>query len=125
MSTRVPINVLAAVDDLFFSTKIETTARQIGAKLTIVRDARELGEYLEEALPNLIIIDLNSRTCAPIESIRRIKADSRLAGIPVIGFFSHVQVELERDAREAGCDRILARSAFSRKLPDILLRVNR
>ncbi len=125
MSDRVPTDVLAAVDDIFFSTKIETTARQTGAKLTIARDSRELVECLEKTVPDLIIIDLNSRTCAPIESIRRIKADSRLAGIPVIGFFSHVQVELERDAREAGCDRILARSAFSRKLPDILLRVNR
>jgi CheY-like chemotaxis protein len=117
--TSVPV-VVAAVEDMFFSTKIEGAARQAGVSLKLVLDAQQLGDCLKIQVPALIIVDLNSRTCDPIELIRRIKADVSLASVPVIGFFSHVQVELERSARGAGCDQVLARSAFSSKLHKIL-----
>ncbi len=117
MSTRV--TVLAIVDDLFFATKIETVARQVDAKVAFARDENQLTQLIENDMPGL-----NIRNLAPIDTIRRLKSDVRLAAVPVIGFFSHVQVELERAAREAGCDRVLARSAFSAKLPEILRRVD-
>ena len=117
-------NVLAIVDDLFFVTKIETVARQVDAKVAFARNQDEVMQSIETEIPGLIIIDLNCRSIAPVESIRRLKSDARLAGVPLIGFYSHVQVELERAAREAGCDRILARSKFSANLPEILRRVD-
>ncbi|MBV9211197.1 MAG: hypothetical protein JOZ52_11235, partial [Acidobacteria bacterium] len=40
--------------------------------------------------------------------------------IPLVGFFSHVQTELQRRGAQAGYDRILPRSAFSKNLPQIL-----
>ncbi len=116
--------ILAIVDDLFFATKIETVARQVDATVAFARDENQLTQLIENDMPGLIIIDLNSRNLAPIDTIRRLKSDGRLAAVPVIGFFSHVQVELERAAREAGCDRVFARSAFSAKLPEILRRVD-
>ncbi len=116
--------VVAAVEDLFFSTKIETAARQAGVNLKLALNAQQLIECLGMVVPDLIILDLNSRSCAPIDSIRRIKKEPRLAGVPVIGFFSHVQVELEQAARQAGCDQVIARSAFSSRLPKILTRIS-
>ena len=113
------------VEDLFFSTKIETVARQTGTQVVLAQDGDQLIKCIGKDVPGLIIIDLNNRSCEPLELIRRIKADSRLADVPVIGFFSHVQVELERAARAAGCDRVLARSAFSAKLPEILRGIDR
>jgi CheY-like chemotaxis protein len=117
--TLAPV-VVAAVEDMFFSAKIEGAARQTGVSLKLALDAQQLCDCLKIRVPALIIVDLNSRTCDPIESIRRIKADVSLAGVPVIGFFSHVLVELEQAARGAGCDQVLARSAFSSKLHKIL-----
>jgi hypothetical protein len=38
----------------------------------------------------------------------------------VVGFLSHVQKDLAVAARESGCDRVMARSAFTRDLPEIL-----
>jgi len=40
--------------------------------------------------------------------------------VPVVGFFSHVQTELQRRAEEAGFDHVLTRSAFTKRLPEIL-----
>jgi hypothetical protein len=50
------------------------------------------------------------------------KADPELAAIPSIGFVSHVQTELIDAARQAGVDEVLARSAFTMRLPEILAR---
>jgi len=113
--------VLVAVDDLFFLTKIETAARQVGVSLVQARSAQALESQLEApAPPRLVILDLNSTACAPLAAIRRIKSDPRLRETRTLGFFSHVQTELAVAAREAGCDQILPRSEFSAKLGEIL-----
>lgn len=112
--------VLAAVDDIFFSTKIEAAAKGSGVKLVQVLNDQKLQEQLASLVPNLVILDLDSRSCSPLEAIRRIKADPKYDRTPVVGFFSHVHVELEQAAREAGCDRVMPRSTFVAKLPEIL-----
>lgn len=112
--------VIAAVEDIFFSAMIESSARNAGVEVKIAVDSSRLNELLNSTLPRLIILDLNGKACAPLEVVTFIKAEPRLAGVPVIGFFSHVQVELETAARAAGCDRVLPRSAFVRNLPQIL-----
>jgi CheY-like chemotaxis protein len=119
LGTTAPV-VVAAVEDMFFSTKIEAEARRAGVTLRLALDENQLSEHLKVPLPALILIDLNNRSCDPIQSIRRIKEDPFLAGVPVIGFFSHVQVELERSARGVGCDQVLARSVFFSRLQAIL-----
>jgi hypothetical protein len=52
--------------------------------------------------------------------LREVKSDEATREISTIGFLSHVQKDLAVAAREAGCDRIVARSAFTRDLPKIL-----
>jgi CheY-like chemotaxis protein len=112
--------VLTAVDDIFFSAKIEEVAKTLGVRLVQALDARQLSEKLAATTPELIILDLNSRACSPLEAIRRIKTDPKFRDTPVIGFFSHVQVELEQAAHQAGCDHVMPRSKFSANLPHIL-----
>jgi hypothetical protein len=43
-----------------------------------------------------------------------------LYGIPIVGFFSHVQPERAAAARAAGCTWALPRSAFVRQLEGLL-----
>jgi len=112
--------VIAAVEDIFFSAMIESAARNAGIAVTTAVDSSQLNDLLDSTIPRLIILDLNSKACAPLEAVPRIKADPRLAGVPVIGFLSHVQIDLEKAAMAAGCDRVLPRSAFVRTLPKIL-----
>jgi hypothetical protein len=45
-----------------------------------------------------------------------------LAGIPTVGFASHVQTDVIEAARRAGVGEVLARSAFTQKLAEILER---
>jgi hypothetical protein len=49
------------------------------------------------------------------------KDDAALADIPTVGFVSHVDADLIETARQAGIE-VLARSAFTERLPEILAR---
>jgi len=113
-------SVIAVVDDLFFCAKILETARQLNVQLALVRSPEELAAKARSVRPALVIFDLNAEGCRPLEGIRLVKASPELKDTPALGFFSHVQHELKAAAEEAGCDRIMARSAFTAQLPEIL-----
>jgi CheY-like chemotaxis protein len=112
--------VVAVVDDLFFASKIRGTAEQLGVTVSFPRRADALVEAALNDPPALIICDLHSARIDPIELATRLKADERLRPIPLLGFFSHVQTELQERAEEAGFDQVLPRSAFTKHLPEIL-----
>ncbi|MGE5848839.1 MAG: response regulator [Candidatus Methylomirabilota bacterium] len=112
--------VIAVVDDLFFGAKILETAEQLKVSLRLARSPEELEVQARACCPALLIFDLNAETYQPLQAIRRVKADPELKDTPTLGFFSHVQHDLKAAATEAGCDRIMARSAFTAQLPEIL-----
>ena len=69
-----------------------------------------------------IILDLNFEAVDPLQLITKLKGSADTKGISVIGYLSHVQGELKQQAQEAGCDMVLARSAFSQSMPLIFKR---
>lgn len=112
--------VIAVVDDLFFASKIRGTGEQVGVTVRFARTADALAEAARRDQPSLIICDLHSEKIDPNELAKRLKADEQLNSIPLLGFFSHVQVELKQQAEQAGFDRVLPRSAFNAQLIQIL-----
>jgi CheY-like chemotaxis protein len=113
--------VLAAVSDLMFSVKINEAAKRAGLPVEFVKSDQDVLEKAKE-LPGLIILDLNSSTVDSLAVIRALKSDPELKGIRLISFISHVQGELKQAAQDAGCDMVLARSAFSQNIVQILQR---
>jgi PleD family two-component response regulator len=113
--------VLVAVDDLLFSSKIRTTAKQVGVDVTFVRTGSEILAQARALRPPLVIFDLNCAKCAPIETIAAIKRDPELSAIRAVGFVSHVDTDVITAARQAGADDVMARSAFAGSLAEILL----
>jgi CheY-like chemotaxis protein len=112
--------VLAAVEDLLFKSKISETAETLGVETGFPRSPRKLLEALRESPPDLLILDLNSARFEPLELLRSVKSDRITQQVPTVGFLSHVQRDLAVAAREAGCDHVMARSAFTKDLPKIL-----
>ena len=113
--------VLAVVSDLFFSVKITDAAKRTGLALEFIKDS---GEVLEKAKtkPSLIIFDLNYDAANPLHLIAELKSKAETKGISLIGYLSHIQVDLKQQAQEAGCDMVLARSAFSQNMSQIFKR---
>jgi CheY-like chemotaxis protein len=113
-------SVIAVVDDLFFASKLRGTAEELGVTMKFARNADALLNAARRDHPDLIIFDLNSELANPAEMARQLKADEQLRSVPLLGFFSHVQVELRQEAEAAGIDQVLPRSAFTTQLGQIL-----
>jgi CheY-like chemotaxis protein len=121
MQKQEPKRVLAVLNDLFFSVKLADAAKRAGLELEFVKDARQV---LEKALekPAFIVLDLNFEPAGPLSLISALKAGPATKGISLIGYVSHVQGQLKQQAHDAGCDMVLARSAFSQSMPQIFKR---
>ena len=113
--------ILALVDDLFFLSKIQQPAQHVGVTVKSAQPA-DLPDLAIQDVPNALIIDLNHRSGKALEVLRTLKADLKTKDIAAIGFVSHVQNDLIAAARDAGCDLVLARSAFVSQLPSLLQR---
>jgi CheY-like chemotaxis protein len=111
--------ILAVMSALFFSVKINDAAKKLRMTAEFVKD-KTLALEKAKSKPPLIILDLNCAAADPLGLIAAIKADPETAAIPMIGFVSHVQVDLKQKAQQAGCDTVIARSAFAQNLPAIL-----
>jgi len=113
--------MLAVLGDLFFTVKINESAKRAGLPVEFVKSEEDVLQKAA-AHPALIIIDLNFAGIDPLNLIRTLKAQPETRAIPLIGYLSHVQGELKQQAQEVGCNMVLARSAFSQNLPAILKR---
>jgi DNA-binding NarL/FixJ family response regulator len=108
--------VVALMDDLFFQMKVAETAKHLGMELKVAANADALMQLLDPP-PNLVIVDLNARS-RPLEAIERIRTAK--SPVRVVGFLSHVQVDLAAQAQAAGCDEVMPRSKFTQNLAAIL-----
>lgn len=112
--------VIAAVDDMLFISKIRAVAEHLGVDVRFARNADALLASARENKPNLIIVDLHAQKIDPLALATALKSDPELHAIELLGFFSHVQTDLMREANMAGYDRVMPRSAFSNDLANIL-----
>ena len=104
--------VIALIDDLMFLSRVREAARGLDLEVKALRQPP--GEEARDA--RLVVVDLD-RFGDP-ELLSRVR--SVLGERPLVGFLSHVHADRARQAREAGCTRVLARSAFVQELPTLL-----
>jgi CheY-like chemotaxis protein len=112
--------ILAVLDDLLFTSKIKTAAAQLGISVRFAKSSDDALAEMRKSVPSLVIFDLNSQRTDPLATLAEMKKDGALATIPTIGFASHVQSDVITAARHAGMDDVMARSAFTMRLGEIL-----
>ncbi len=112
--------VISVVDDMFFASKIRAVAEAAGVEITFPRSQEAVVLKAREIKPGLIVVDLHNQRIDPVALARELKADEELRSIRLLGFFSHVQTELQRNAVAAGFDQVIPRSVFARDLPNLL-----
>ena len=119
-----PMPVHALLRDLFFRSRIEATAEAAGVPVIVSGTVEELLGKMGHAKGGAVLVDLgggaddSDGARNAIDAIRTLK---RLSEPPVIvAWGSHVDVEAFEAAHAAGADRVLPRSAFTRRLPELL-----
>ena len=110
---------LVVVKDLFFQTRLAGGLAQLGLQPAFVTDLSELAAAAGEA--ELAVIDLAARRVDPIEAIRALRADR--PDLPILAFGSHMNLDLRRQALEAGATRVVANSQLTTDLPGLIRRL--
>lgn len=117
--------IFCFIEDLFFTAKIQETARKLGVKIEFVKADKEtlarFTEAEENDRPKLLVFDLNNVNAKALTVIPKLKTKLKKA-TSIIGFLNHLQGDLKMKAMEAGCDTVMPRSAFSQSLPNLLRR---
>lgn len=100
---------VVAVADLMLGSKVEATLTAAGHDVT-------LSPSLQEAPldgVDLLVADLDMENPEALVGL----------GIPVLGFYSHVNVETKQVADAAGIDLAVPRSRLARELPELASRL--
>jgi hypothetical protein len=104
--------VLALAPDLMFASRIEATLTAAGHRVKLVGSDPGRAE-LERA--EAVVVDLDRE---PPDSVTGF-------GVPVLGFYSHTDVEIRRRAEAAGVDLVVPRSRMAREMPQLVERLLR
>lgn len=83
--------------DLLFGSKVQGALRAAGHEVVAPDDAADL-----------LVVDLTTDVEERLDAVRR-------AGVPTLGFYSHVEQDVRHAAEEAGIDRVVPRSRMARE----------
>jgi predicted metal-dependent hydrolase len=111
--------IVSLVSNLMFATRIDDTARSVGAALLSPIDLAGFLAALRDGA-RLVIIDSSTQHVPWLEWVSIAKSDPSTEAVPILAFGSHVDVELRNRALGAGVDRYMARSNFSDGLHEII-----
>ena len=116
-----PKKILAVVDDLMFTVKINDAAKRNGLEAVFLKSEKDVLEQAKER-PVAIILDLNANSVQPLKLIEDLKSAEASKKVSLIAYLSHIQGELKQQAQDAGADVVMTRSAFSTNLLQLLKR---
>ena len=83
--------------------------RLSGFEVVEATNGLEAVERAIESLPDLILMDFSLPVIDGWEATRRLKADPRTSGIPVVALTGHDLADGAEGARRAGCDRFVTK----------------
>ena len=101
--------VVAVAPDLLLGSKIEATLGAAGHEVTL--SPALAGAPLDDA--DLLVADLDAESPEALVGL----------GVPVLGYYSHVNAETKRAADAAGVDLAVPRSRMARELPQLVERL--
>jgi hypothetical protein len=97
--------VVALSTDLLLGSKVEATLRAAGHEVTLAPSIQEAP--LEGV--DLLVADLDAANPEALVGL----------GMPVLGYYSHVEAATRDAAEAAGVDRVVPRSRMARELPQL------
>jgi hypothetical protein len=101
--------VVALAPDLLLGSKVEATLSAAGHEVVLAPTFQEAPWDSAE----LVVADVDA-----------VNPDALVGlGIPVLGYYSHVEVETRRVAEAAGVDLVVPRSRMARELPQLAQRL--
>ena len=104
--------------DLLFSSRIEAACRKHGLQVKIAPSLDELQLRLEESLPQALIVNLDA-----LKSVDKLSRQSLRGSCRLIGYYSHLDSDLAREALDNGFEIVVPRRGFMDRLSSILAEI--
>jgi len=101
--------VLSISADLMFGSKVDATLSAAGHEVTT---SPSIEESTWEGI-DLVVADLDVENPEALVGL----------GMPVLGYYSHVDVDIRKSAEAAGVDLVVPRSRMARELPALAERL--
>ena len=115
-------HILALENDLFFSVKMRDTLRHYDMEVKTVRNLPAFEESLKANSSSsfaLVIVNTATNAVDWETAIRK----ARAAGLKVLAFGSHMDLEARSKALNAGAQRVVANSKFTSDMPGLVQRM--
>src|SRR5437867_5938454 len=112
-------SIVACVEDLFFRSKIEATARHLNVPVRFA-EAKDLSNAAGREDTAAVLLEVSSGT-ESLDAVRKLRKERKTSELPIIGFLRHTDRDLAKQAESAGFTRVLPRSEFSETLPDLVM----
>ncbi len=108
--------ILLFIPDLFFSTKVEDAARRLGYRVQSIGADSDFDAVIASVNPALVLLTFERTD----DAWQDLAAVAHRAGVKVLAFGSHMNVDAFKRAKELGCDEVVANSRLSAELPNLL-----
>lgn len=115
-SGKSPTKILVVDDDIDTVKLVGTTLEKQGYIIITAQDGKEALEKVAQHHPDLILLDIMMPKMDGYEVLRRLRADSETASIPVILFTAKAQVDDKVAGLEAGADEYLTKPTHPAEL---------
>ena len=102
--------ILAVAPDLMFASRVEATLGAAGHEVELTSS---LPEATDRERTDLIVVDLDREPADAVTGL----------GVPVLGFYAHLNTETRDAAQAAGVDLVVPRSRMAREMPELVDRL--
>jgi DNA-binding response OmpR family regulator len=120
--------IFVVCSDLMFSASIREAGQSPGAVLEFIGSAELFDEAISHFQAVLFLLDLHHPELGGEAShglIKKLRASPRNKGAYAMAWGRHTEPDMLKGAEKAGFDKVMARSAFVKEMPEIVRRAVR
>jgi len=115
-----PLNILIAVGDLFFMSKLKTALESQGCAVRVASQASLILKMALGEKPALLILDLGLAGLDPVAIIRELRESPGLVELPVLGYTNHTQVPFWEQKLTSKNVKVVPNSYISSNISNIV-----
>jgi signal transduction histidine kinase/DNA-binding response OmpR family regulator/HAMP domain-containing protein len=112
--------ILVVEDNADNLLTIKAILDNMGCSYIVARDGEQAVTVARESRPGLILMDIQLPIMSGLESTRRIKADPKLNGTPIVALTARAMAGDREEILAAGCDDYLSKPLDTEKVKSIV-----
>ena len=114
--------VLALVPDLLFGSKVKAMLESAGHEVEMAQSETDVWDQI--AGSDVLVVDLTTDDVDGTTLIDTLRSGGEANNVKALAFYSHVDVDVKREAEAAGFDLVVPRSRMAREGAELVTRLS-